>query len=331
MMFQRRELIAGGVAIGLASAMPAIATAQARDVGIAMDSPSNPETSGTYVWAQSFGKALQAGGMSVKEHALGSIGGEVERLDRVSTGRLEVSLSDIKSAGSLETLAHGIYLPYLFNDDIHLDRALNQGGMFDRINAGTTKKGVRVLGVVMYGPPIGIFNTRKPITAVTDMSGLRIRALDRSQVDLLAAWGALGTVIAWPEVSNALQSGVTEGYINSPIVPMMFGHTGMLKFFTDARLILSARVAIASEDWYQSLTPAKRTLVNEAAARATADNRIWLKTRDKELQELGKAGITVTLLSAPARAEFQRRSESLYSSGPLSADQVEAWKKAATL
>ena len=70
-------------------------------------------------------------------------------------------------------------------------------------------------------------------------------------------------------------------------------------------------------------------LVDEGAAKATAANRAWLKTRDKELADLEKAGIKVTKLTPAARAEFQKRSEPLYVSGVLSADQVASWKKAA--
>ena len=39
---------------------------------------------------------------------------------------------------------------------------------------------------------------------VEDMAGLRMRALDESQIDLFKAWGSTGTIVAWAEVPNAL-------------------------------------------------------------------------------------------------------------------------------
>lgn len=305
------------------------ALAQGREIKIALDGPADLEKVGTYVWANTFGKQLQAGGMAVKEFARGSIGEEAERLDQVSQGLLEVSMSDLKAAGGLDSLAFGLMLPYLLADDAQMDHALQQGGMLERINAGTTKKGVRVLAVALIGPPAGIFNTKKPVASVADMAGLRMRALDKNQVDLFQAWGAAGTIVAWPEVANALQTGVADGYLNPPVVPLMFGHAGIIKHFTDARVAPSVRLAIASEDWYRKLSAEQRKLVDAAVAKATAANRAWLKTRDKELQDLEKAGMKVTGLSPAARAEFQKRSEPLYTSGVLSPDQVAAWKKAA--
>lgn len=304
--------------------------AQAREVKIALDGPPDLEKAGTYVWANAFGKHLQAGGMAVKEYARGSIGEEAERLDQVSQGLLEVSMSDLKAAGGLDSIAFGLMLPYLFADDVQMDRSLQQGGMLERINASTTKKGVRVLAVALLGPPAGIFNTKRPVSAVADLAGLRMRALDKNQIALFQAWGTAGTIVAWPEVANALQTGVADGYINPPIVPLMFGHAGIIKHFTDARVAPSVRLAIASEDWYRKLSADQRKLVDAGVAKATAANRAWLKTRDKEFQALEQAGIKVTTLSAAARADFQKRSEPLYTSGVLSPDQVAAWKKAAT-
>ena len=33
---------------------------------------------------------------------------------------------------------------------------------------------------------------------------------------------------------NALQTGVADGYLNPAFVPLLFGHTDFIKFYTDA-------------------------------------------------------------------------------------------------
>ena len=83
--------------------------------------------------------------------------------------------------------------------------------MSDKINAVTTKSGVRVLTVNNVGQATDIFNTKKAVKSFADMSGLRMRALDESQIDLYKAWGADGTIVSWAEVPNALQTGVADG------------------------------------------------------------------------------------------------------------------------
>lgn len=109
--------------------------AHAKEVKVALDTPPDLEKSGTYVWAHTFAGHLNANGMSAKEFQRGALGEEAERLDQLSQGLLEVSMSDLKSAAGLDSTMYGVSLPYLFKDAAHLDQALLQGGMLDKVNA----------------------------------------------------------------------------------------------------------------------------------------------------------------------------------------------------
>ncbi len=152
------------------------------EVKIALDTPADMEQSGTYVWAHTFGEYLKAHGMEAEEYERNALGEEAERLDQVSQGLLEISMSDAKSAGTLDGTIFGSMMPYFFKDSDELDRALSEGGMLERINAGTTPKGVRVLDLVYLGLPSGIFTTQKPVRTFDDMKNVRMRALDELQI-----------------------------------------------------------------------------------------------------------------------------------------------------
>ncbi len=312
----------------LTTAVALSAPALAQSVKVALDSPQDLENSGTYVWAHTFVEHLKANGMEAEEFQRGALGEESERLDQVSQGLLEVSMSDVKSAGSLNSLVFGVYLPYFFDDLAQVDKALYDGGMLAKINEGTTPKGVRVIGFTHLGRPAGIFNTKKAITSVSDMADLRMRALDEIQISLFESWGSKGTIVSWSEVPNALQTGVADGYLNPPFVPLLFGHTGFIKHYTDAGTSPSVRLAIASEDWYQGLSDEKRKTVDAAIDAANKANRAWLDKRVGIFQALEKAGVTVTELSPEARAEFREKSKAVYTSGPVSAEQLAAWNAA---
>lgn len=315
--------------LGALAALALAAPAAAQEIKIALDSPQDLENAGGYVWAHTFAEHLKANGMNAVEYQRGALGEEAERLDQVAAGLLEVSMSDLKSAGRLEPLMFGVYLPYLFEGAEDLDAALTAGGMLEKVNETTTAEGVRVLAVQLLGLPAGIFNTKKAVTTMADMADLRMRALDENQIELFKSWGTTGTIVSWSEVPNALQTGVADGYINPPFVPLLFGHTDFLKHFTDASVSPSARIVIVSEDWYQGLSDAERAVVDEGAAKATAANRAWLKGRTNILEQLEAAGLTVTRLTPEARAEFVEASRKLYTEGLLSPEQVAMWLEAA--
>ena len=311
----------------LVALLAAAGTAQAQ-IKIALDSPPDLEGSGSYVWAHTFSTWLNEHGMQAEEFQRGALGSDDELFDQVSQGLLEVSMSPLNIVGSLDKLIFGLRLPYFFKDMAEVDRALDAGGMLARINEGTTPHGVRVLAVNTVGGATGIFNTKKPVRSVADMAGLRMRALDESQIALYEAWGAAGTIVSWAEVPNALQTGVADGYMNPAFVPLLFGHTDFIKFFTDAAVAPSLRIAIASEDWYQGLSDAERATVDAAVAAANAANRAWLGTQDAVLDKLTAAGVQIERLDDAARAAFRAASGPAYQSDLITPEQLAAWEKA---
>ena len=60
-----------------------------------------------------------------------------------------------------------------------------------------------------------------------------MRALDELQIQTFEQWGAKGTIVSWSEVPNALQTGVAEGYLNPPFVPLVFGHTCEYSWYSE--------------------------------------------------------------------------------------------------
>lgn len=318
--FLTGSLVAATLALG--------ATAASAQIKIALDSPPDLNGSGSYVWANTFSTYLNEHGMEAEEFQRGALGGDDELFDQVSQGLLEVSMSPLNIVGSIDKLIYGLRLPYFFTGMEQVDHALGDGGMLAKINAATTPEGVRVLAVNTVGQATGIFNTKKPINSIADMAGLRMRALDESQIELYEAWGASGTIVSWAEVPNALQTGVADGYMNPAFVPLLFGHTDFLKHFTDARVAPSLRITIVSEDWYQGLSDEDRATVDAAAAAATAANRAWLGTQDAVLGKLEEAGVAVVKLDQAARDEFRKASAPAYESGLLSQEQIAAWEAA---
>jgi TRAP-type C4-dicarboxylate transport system substrate-binding protein len=311
------------MAMAMILASPALA-----QVKVALDSPPDLQGSGSYVWAHAFVENLKADGMPAQEYQRGALGSDDELLDQVSQGLLEVSMSPLGITGSIDNMIYGLRLPYFFDTMEQVDKALYEGGMLAAINEKLTPKGVRVLAVNTVGQGSGIFNSKKPVTKVADMAGLRMRALDESQIELFKAWGSTGTIVAWAEVPNALQTGIADGYLNPPVVPLLFGHTDFLKNFTDAEVSPSLRVTIVSEDWYSRLSEADRKKVDAAAAAANKANREWLKKQDAVYGKLEAAGVKITKLTPEARQEFRKASAPAYESGLLKKEQIAAWTKA---
>jgi len=288
--------------------------ASAAEIKIALDSPPDLEKSGTYVWAKTFGDHLTANGLKAKEFPRDALGAEEEKLDQVSQGLLEVSMSDLAKAGQLSPTIFGFHLPYIFDSIAHLDRVIAKTDLMAKVNAGTTKKGVRVLALVTVGGFNGLANTKRPVKIPEDLKGLRIRAMDKPQAQYLEVWGASTVVIPWAEIYSALQTGVADGYLNAAIVPILFKHTEVLKYYSDIRYSAPLRIAICSEAWYQGLLQKDRAIVNDAVAKANTANRNWQANIEKSgLEQLKATGMKVYISTLEDRSQFAKLVRPVYS------------------
>ena len=302
---------------------------QAGEIKIALDCPPDLDKCGTYVWSNAFAAHLNENGLQTEFFQRDALGGEEEKLDQICTGLLEVSNSDLSKAGQLDPMIFGFYLPYLFTSMAHMDRVIEKTDLLDRINAGLTKKGARLLALIPVGGFSGIVNTKKPVKTPADMKGLRMRAMDKKQAMWLEAWGANSVIIPWAEIYNSLMTGVADGYMNAAIVPVMFKHTEVLKYFSDAKITSPLRVALASEDWYAGLSEKERGIVHEAVARANDANRAWQSKIEKSgLAAIEKAGVEVQPMTDADRELFAKAVRPLYKD-LVPADVAEAFLTAA--
>lgn len=299
--------------VGLALLLALTGLAHAGEIKIALDCPPELDKCGTYVFSKAFSDHLTASGLKVRLYPDQALGNEDEKLDQVSQGLLEVSNSYLGKAGQLDPTIFGFTLYYLFDSINHADRVIATTDIMDKINAGLTKNGVRLLALPSVGAFSGLANSKHPIKTTADMKGLRIRAMDKVQAEYLKAWGASTVVIPWAEIYNSLQTGVADGYINPAIVPIMFKHTEVLKYYSVVKVGVPFRIIICSEDWYKGLSDKDRKIVDEAVAKGVAANRVWqTKIETSGINALKAAGVQVYENTPAERAGFAKLVRPLY-------------------
>ncbi|MGV6888416.1 TRAP transporter substrate-binding protein [Rhodophyticola sp. SM2404] len=309
------------------AALLAMSTSASAEVKIALDSAPELDTSGSYNWAFAFGQALTEAGMDVRELPRGSVGDEAEKFDQVSTGLLEISLSDVRAVAQVDPFIYGIRLPYIFTDIAHMDRTLAAGDFYARINESLAEQNAILLALAPLGPASGVITTTQAVRSPSDMADLRMRALDDAQIAMYEAWGSSGTIVPWGEVPAGLQTGVIDGYLNSPFVPVMFGQTDFVRNFATADVIWPLRAVLASKDWYDGLSDEERATVDAAVVTADASARAWLEEASENgLTALEENGVTVQRLTDEERAVFREASLAVYQSDLMSAEDTALWQ-----
>lgn len=324
----RKHLTACAAALLASAALFGAKVASAEEIRLAVGCPAVPQCA-DWVWAEDVAKQLNDEGLEAKVYVGGALGKDPELVDQLSQGLLQFALTNFVMINEVDPRVQGFIAPYMFDDMPHMFRALEETDLLAPISAKMEEQGLKIAALTGLGGTVGFFNTKKPIEKPADFEGLRMRAIDSSQMELLKNWGASGVVVDMPEFTTSVQQGMVDGYVNPPAVAFIFKHTDFLKYYTDAGAGTPFRSALMSKDWYDGLSAEDRAKVDEAVRQANLRNREWTeKAAAQELAQLDKLGVTVTKLTPDARAEFVERARKTW---PLlmPADSVNAFVAAA--
>lgn len=295
-----RTALAAALAVALGTA-----PAAAAEVKVALNGVLDTKVNAEAAFVKGMEEALSGSDFTVTAFPSGTIGKEKERFDMVSQGLLHVNLASVNTTFGLSPLVKGVQLPFMFRDGEEFDQVIAQSGLLAEMNEPLVANGVRIAGFNYIGVGIGFHNTKHPVTKVDDLKSLRFRAMNAEQLKFEETLGASGTIVAWTEVANALQTGIADGYLNPPNSALRTGHTDFLKYFTKADISPSTRLVLVSQDWYESLSAADRATIDKAIEAGIAANRAWVENWKGLVAERQKeAGVTVSELEPGEREKM---------------------------
>ena len=139
------------------------------------------------------------------------------------------------------------------------------------------------------------FFTRKPISGMEDLKGLKLRvSIDPVMTGMVEALGAMPTVVSFGELYSALQTGVVDG-AEQPIVNYKANsfHEVAPYLILDGHTLGAIQVIITDEAW-NKLTEEQQNIIMEAGKLASEYNRqISEESENQVLEELKAEGVTV--------------------------------------
>lgn len=172
-------------------------------------------------------------------------------------------------------------------------------------------KQVKVLGLWVHGP--GLIHSKEPITSVSDLNGVKLRAPTRVTNKMFSNLGATPVGMPVPAVPEALSKGV----IDATVIPWEV--TGALKVnemvgnhttFGDDTLYTTTFIFAMNKDRYNALPDDLKAVIDANSG----------------LEFSGFAGKQMQMDDAgPAKAAMERGNNII----TLNADQVAEWKAAA--
>ncbi|WP_425635807.1 TRAP transporter substrate-binding protein [Algoriphagus yeomjeoni] len=261
------------------------------------------------------------GKMVVKIYPNQQLGSERELVELLQIGSL--GMTKVSSA-ALEGFAPTMQvfgMPYLFRDDAH-QLAVLQGEIGKKLLLDPQKYLLR--GLCYYDSGKRSFYTKdKPVETPADLAGLKVRVMESNTAsNMVKSLGGSPTPVSFGELYTALQQGIVDGAENNAPSLYTSKHYEVCKFYSLDEHTALPDVMIVSTKVWESLNEQEQQWLQEAADEsATYEYKIWAEATQESLNELKKAGVTITY---PDKQPFREAVEPMYSE--LKIQQPEIYK-----
>lgn len=294
-----RSLVASAVALAC------LGGAQAQTVKLTLGhgaAVGNPRHEASVKFAEVL-KAKSNGRIEVQVAPSAQLGDDAAMVTALRTGALDMSANSQGAVSNAVPEYAAFGMPFMYGSAAAAFKVLD-GPLGKELADRSAEKGMVLLGTWDNGIR-QMTNSKRPISKVEDMKGLKMRVPpDATLVDIMKALGAESQQIKFAELYVALQQGVVDGQEN----PLVNIHASKL-YEVQKHLALTNHQFqmtpfLMSKRTWDKLSEADRKLVQEAAAEATAlQRKLSQEADDKLLADLKSKGVQVT---TPDKAAFEK-------------------------
>jgi tripartite ATP-independent transporter DctP family solute receptor len=269
-----------------------------------------------------FGELLSErsnGRLTVQIFPNGELGSETETLEQLQSDTLDIAKASASPLESFATEYAVLSVPYAFRSGPHLWAVLD-GPIGHEILAAAADRNLR--GICYYDAGARSFYTTETLVRVpADLQGLKIRVQQsQTAMDMITAFGAAPTPMAYGELYSALQSRLVDGAENNP--PSFFSsrHYEVCKYYALNEHARPPDVLVMNERSWQRLTAQEQSWIISAAAESSRYQReLWRTLTDEALAALRGAGVEIVYPDPAPFAEAVAELRASYAGSPVGA------------
>jgi TRAP-type transport system periplasmic protein len=259
----RRTILAGAAGTVGMIAMPSVLRAQQlKWIGASATPPTDFIAQGLDVFSARL-KELTKGQIEVTTHHAGSLGGEREHVEALLQGAVHVASPGAAILGGWYKPSEVWTYPFMFKDVAHKDRVMTS--MMGEYGDDVAAQGkLRPLGSIPRMPRM--LSSNRVIKTPADLKGFKIRVPETTMWRrTFERFGASPTPLAWPEVFQALKSGIIEGQENPMALTFNGGIFDVNKNFALTEHMMQDNMIVVSEALFRRVTDDQRKAMVQAS------------------------------------------------------------------
>jgi tripartite ATP-independent transporter DctP family solute receptor len=262
------------------------------------------------VGAKKFAELIEqksGGKIKVRVYAGGTLGGEQQVASAMQGGTIEVSMmAPAQLVGNFKDFLV-LDFPFAFANEREADIVLD-GPLGRKLLEPMPARGLVGL-VYMEQGYRSITNSKRPITKLEDIQGLKIRTiLNPLYIDMLNALGANAVPMPFPELYTALETGTVDGQENPYSTVEASKFDEVQKYFSNTRHIYNSQLLMASKKFWDSLSDEEKKIFEDAAVETRDYQRRVAREMDEKSREtLVKNGMQINDIAPEEIARMREK------------------------
>ncbi len=250
------------------------------------------------VWEESNGR------LYVDFRPLAQLGGEKDVINKLKLGAVHGMLSSSVAAANVSDTLGIVNLPYVVDTFDKLDKFRNTPELWQPFADSALKSGIMTVDVTGYGP-YG-WATNSPVKTIADAKSINFRIAQAPvNADFYKAWGLKFTVMPWPDVPQALQTGVITGLDHTAIVCNITKKFTIAKNFTELDYAQGLFIHLMNKRWFEKL-PAdlQKVLMTVIEEESAKTRELTRQQHDAQVAKAKEAGVAFYTLSAADKQQL---------------------------
>lgn len=255
------------------------------------------------VWEETNGQIY------VDYRPLSQLGGEKDVINKLKMGAIQGMLSSSVAAANVADRLGIVNLPYVIDTFDKLEQFRNDPELWTPFSESALRQRLYTLDVTSYGP-YG-WATTVPATTIAEAKTVTFRTAQAPvNTDFYKALGLKFTALPWPDVPQALQTGVITGLDHTAIVCNLTKKFTIAKHFTELNYAQGLFVHLANKRWLDKLPEDLRATFLRVITEESAKARQATRVQYAEQVAAAKAdGVEFHKLSDSDMAELKKLAE----------------------
>lgn len=243
------------------------------------------------IWEESGGR------LYVDFRPLSQLGGEKDVINKLKFGAVQGMMSSSVAAANIAPALGVVNLPYVVDSFDKLEKFRNTEELWGPFRDAALSKNLQAIDFTGYGS-YG-WATTKPVASREQAVGVNFRIAQAPvNIDVYKAWGLKFAVLPWPDVPQALQTGVIDGLDHTPIVCNISKKFTVAKYYTQLDYAQGLYVHIVNQRWLKKLPEDLRDIFLKVVKEESANARkLTRKQQEEQIAEAKASGVTFYKLS----------------------------------